>query len=1195
MITVKGGTLIINDSKTGGKLTYANTDQTASNVTVSTISVEPSSTITVNGGIIENKTVKADGSAIYPFAIDILTNGNLGDITVTIIGGTVYSDYIAIRQFNNGTACKNTLVVNDGYIYGAKRAIQIHLDNNAAYTTISGGKIEAGDGGYSLCFFPKTSENISVEGGEFIGTVYSGSTTGFITGGTFSENVSYYCAEGFVCVANGDGTYGVVADPSYGKVAQIGDEYYETLAEAVAAAQNGQTITMIADVELASKVTIAGKTITLDLNGKTISGVCNASQSTLVYVENNANLTIKDSSESATGKLTYAQGSSNVGWTIDLKGKLTLESGTIELTGSWSIGYAVDARPNSWGTEYQNATEFVMKDGKIVSSDGAVRVASSSADGHKKVASSFVMNGGIIDAAWDGVFIQQSDAAYDVLSFTINGGTINSDLNPVRVYGPAPTSYVNGEKCMNITFNGGEMNYTGTEAQTWVIDGILRVGGGSTLETILASGSITATEAFANANELPEGYIWSKNENGTYSVVKATGVAVIGGSQYATLSDAISAAQNGQTITMIADAELTETLTIPAGKEVVLDLNGKTISYTSTTQNEAMITNKGTLTINDGVSRCEEENGVINYNYIGAADPSYGKGNYTISNAGTLTVNGGYITIAKLSGHAKYPIDNNSTTGNAILVINGGHLYNYNTSAIRQFCNSTQYENSVTINGGKIEGYCAIWVQNPGKNTVNGQLTITGGEIKSTAKAYVEGTSTLDQVSSAIYFTIAGEGGSWDENSSIAITGGTINENVYLDEQAPASVTLMKEATFNGYVSFKLSEGGQLFHNGLTDVTLMKDIEGAAKDGWYTIAMPFSNITEHNLATGSYELYRYDEATTYWMNHKATDGQFGDITLGRGYIYANTADTELSFTGDLNAAAKEITLSYTSTQGSFAGFNLIGNPFTHDITLANFTNQEALASGFYVLNQDGGFTSNTASATISACQGALVKVASETTLTINPKATREAKSNNGQLAINVSNEKYSDIAYVSFNEGLGLDKINHRNNEIPMVYVPVEGVNYAIAMMSQDVTEIPVSFKAATMGTYTIGVEAQDCEFSTMTLVDRLTGVETNLLMEDYTFMATTNDNAARFIIRLSENANTNSSDSFVFINNDELVFNNVDGNAIVKIYDMLGRPVAEYNVYESARISTSAFQGGAYIIQMLDENNVKVQKIIID
>ena len=309
---------------------------------------------------------------------------------------------------------------------------------------------------------------------------------------------------------------------AWAQVAKIGEVTYTTLAEAVNAAKNGDVITMLDNTTLTETVKVEGKTITLDLNGKTISGTCNASQASLVYIENNAGLTVKDGV--GNGKLTYATGSSNVGWTIDLKGALTLEKGTIELTGSWSIGYAVDVRPNAWGTPYTNPTIFTMNGGQILSSDGAVRVASSSSSTYSNVSASFVMNGGYIDAVWDGVFIQQSDAAYDVLNFTINGGTVESDLNPVRVYGPAATSYVNGQDCMDIAFNGGTMEYTGTKVYTWIIEGILRAGGGSSIETITESGSIAATEEFVQANELPlpEGYEWKDNGDGTFGVVEKT-------------------------------------------------------------------------------------------------------------------------------------------------------------------------------------------------------------------------------------------------------------------------------------------------------------------------------------------------------------------------------------------------------------------------------------------------------------------------------------------------------------------------------------------------------------------------------------------------------------------------------------------------------------------------------------------------
>ena len=205
MIT-NNGTLIVD----GATLKYVNTDTTASNVTVSTISCAPGSVLEVKSGAVINNSANNGALGIYAYAIDMLTNGSLGDVTATISGGEVSCpNYMAIRQFNNGNACKNTLNVTGGKIYGGKRAIQIHFDNNAAYLTISGGAVEAGN--YALCLFT-TYENVVVTGGEFSGEVWYAGTESFISGGAFDTAVEEaYIAEGYKLVAN-EGGYTVLED-----------------------------------------------------------------------------------------------------------------------------------------------------------------------------------------------------------------------------------------------------------------------------------------------------------------------------------------------------------------------------------------------------------------------------------------------------------------------------------------------------------------------------------------------------------------------------------------------------------------------------------------------------------------------------------------------------------------------------------------------------------------------------------------------------------------------------------------------------------------------------------------------------------------------------------------------------------------------------------------------------------------------
>ncbi|MBQ4547718.1 MAG: T9SS type A sorting domain-containing protein [Bacteroidales bacterium] len=435
----------------------------------------------------------------------------------------------------------------------------------------------------------------------------------------------------------------------------------------------------------------------------------------------------------------------------------------------------------------------------------------------------------------------------------------------------------------------------------------------------------------------------------------------------------------------------------------------------------------------------------------------------------------------------------------------------------------------------------------------------------------------------------------------------TVNTTGDIKGAVEVSATLNIEALGEGSeISYISIDGkGQLFHNGLT-TTIKKHITGdpVPEDnseyvgGWYTISSPIGTVNHTDVVgllneNGTHDLYRYNEANAMWENVKNTEhSDFTTLEAGRGYIYANTADTELSFTGTLNTAAVKQQLSASHTE--LTGFNLIGNPFTYDIALENITGAE-LASGFYTLTKEGAWGASISS--IGACQGALVKTTAASEITINPAAAskRTASENNGALAITVSNAKYSDVAYVSFNEGIGLDKINHRNANIPMVYVPVNGKNFAIATMSQDVNEIPVSFKASTMGQYTISVEAVDCEFNEMYLTDRMTGEKVNLLLEDYTFVATSNDNANRFVISFATTMPESVAENFIYINNGNMIINNIEGNAVVRVLDVLGRPVAEYNVTESANISTATLSSGVYLIQMYDNNGVKVQKVVVE
>ena len=445
-------------------------------------------------------------------------------------------------------------------------------------------------------------------------------------------------------------------------------------------------------------------------------------------------------------------------------------------------------------------------------------------------------------------------------------------------------------------------------------------------------------------------------------------------------------------------------------------------------------------------------------------------------------------------------------------------------------------------------------------------------------------------------------------------TAVTIAENLTIDFAGftydgalDLNATLNVVGTPGKVTSIVLNEGAQVYHSYALETTIVRNVEGTTS-GWGTLSAPtaegnvaFNYVCDHDQdCEHRHDFYQYVESEDiewkYIGGDVSNDTYTFEMEVGRGYLYANKEDVVASFTGALNMAAVNYGLSCTDkeTDKELSGLNMIGNPFTHNINVNHLEGE--IAEAFYSVETSGAWKAKVGES-IAPLQAVLVQTDAKGTLTIKKTATRTTRAaSEGSLKINVANKNYNDVAYVLFKEGLGLSKIAHFNTEIPMVSVNVEGKEYAVATMNKEVTEIPVSFKAMTMGEYTISVEAQDVE-ETIYLTDKLTGERVNLNTDSYTFMATSNDNTDRFVLTkvLDTTGIEQNAEYSVYVSNDEIRFNNVNGNLNVRIYDMLGRPVAEYNVYESATISTSSFETGMYILQMTDENGVRTQKVLVD
>ena len=241
----------------------------------------------------------------------------------------------------------------------------------------------------------------------------SNSGTAAVTGGKFDADISKYIPTDYVQSA--DGTVEKLGETN--AVAKVGGTYYKTLADAVAAAQDGDTITLLKDAELTSTLNLA-KNITIDGQGKyTIK----AANSFTVGSDNKTYCVLYVSGE-VTLKDVTVNGNEKCRVIFCDKGKLTIDGATI------TNGKA----PNFIGGVYMTSSaSFEMKSGsitgnknaKVYQNDEYLQYSSDLWIGANANGALTAINGGTIG----NVFVNANAwSASNPGSFTMNGGTVTN-------------------------------------------------------------------------------------------------------------------------------------------------------------------------------------------------------------------------------------------------------------------------------------------------------------------------------------------------------------------------------------------------------------------------------------------------------------------------------------------------------------------------------------------------------------------------------------------------------------------------------------------------------------------------------------------------------------------------------------------------------------------------------------------------
>ena len=188
------------------------------------------------------------------------------------------------------------------------------------------------------------------------------------------------------------------------------------------------------------------------------------------------------------------------------------------------------------------------------------------------------------------------------------------------------------------------------------------------------------------------------------------------------LAEIRAAFANGGEYSLVCDFAIAEGLTLANGKELVLDLNGKTITGTdNATGSFGLITNKGNLLVKNGTITLKAENNRGWNAYSSVISNTVG-GNLIVEN----------VTLEHLGGtDMAYGIDNltNGKGTSAITNINNSAVVKSTYRAVRQFLNGIEATNELYVNAGAVvKGENkSIWMQDPSAKANTGKLVVAEG------------------------------------------------------------------------------------------------------------------------------------------------------------------------------------------------------------------------------------------------------------------------------------------------------------------------------------------------------------------------------------------------------------------------------------------------------------------------------------
>lgn len=723
-----------------------------------------------NGGTVKNNSGTANGAK----GSSLVRVGNDSDKkshpVVTIAGGTFTQDNFIAIKVDFGTLYVKGGVINSKNSYAVENWLNANIKDNAVINgnvsswtyaegsnsnlNISGGTVNGNVESVTYDGAEGKTAKVSITGGTVNGTLSASKynsteindptkATIEVTGGTFNTDPSRYLVEGSTVAESEDGTFGVAK--AY--LAQVGKTSYYTMDEArKAQTKSGKAITLLRDYTTGSTFSSGTVDRVVDLNGHTWTCTGTDANSAAFEINYpNASLTVKNGKVVSSQLIGLIPSASGGTITYD-NSILTFEG--VEASTTATSGIETNGNNTNDAVVLKNSTLNVPNGfGIYFPSSGTLTIDNST-----------------INAKTMGAQVCSGSLSINAGStITVSGDPVAKTENDGAIQDGAAISIVNrpGYKGLDkVTITGGTFSAkagnAALKAYTWDSSTKQESAFDNSAKTVAVSGGTFSAKV--PTEYCAEGLTCIKNSDGTYGVAAA---AQIGDKNYASVQAAIDAANEGDTVKLLADA--TEDVTVAEGKNLTLDLNG----FKLTNVKGHTITNNGTLTVTDS---SEAKTGTVD-------NLTHGKG--ALVNAGTATLEGGTFErsneAGKLApysngGNSWYTVQNKGT-----MTIKDGTTVKNDGGFSSNLCNADDTNAKLVINGGTFAGGI-----NAVKNGSNTKLEITGGTF-SNASQYVVmnwsdatisgGTFTAEGTAPSVLFTSS----YGNDKDSLKVTGGTFS------------------------------------------------------------------------------------------------------------------------------------------------------------------------------------------------------------------------------------------------------------------------------------------------------------------------------------------------------------------------------------------------------------------------------------